>query len=225
MFRNDPLILYFQLYNLFGLFWGVFFVVGMSQTILAGGYAGYYWTWDKKHNLPAAPLLFSFGRTSLYHTGSIALGSLLVAIFRIIRFLLNFIWRKVNKFKDKKCCKLILKCLKCCFYCFEKLIRYMTRNAYVMIAVYGKNFCKSAKEAYFLLMRNVTRAVVLSAVVGFCLILGKLIVIGSVGVFSYFYFAGLIDWPWDMPPEMTPKLNYFWIPIIVGLGRGVELFC
>ncbi|GCC43816.1 hypothetical protein chiPu_0027719, partial [Chiloscyllium punctatum] len=45
----------------------------------------------------------------------------------------------------------------CCFWCLEKFIKFLNRNAYIMIAVYGKNFCVSAKNAFKLLMRNVVR--------------------------------------------------------------------
>ena len=31
------------------------------------------------------------------------------------------------------------------------------RNAYIMTAIYGKNFCWSAKESFFLLLRNAAR--------------------------------------------------------------------
>lgn len=85
-----------------------------------------------------------------------------------------------------------MTCLKCCFWCLEKFIRFLNRNAYIMvsglgpitnppalpgregplfpvgalilpfyslqIAIYGTNFCTSAKNAFFLLMRNIIRS-------------------------------------------------------------------
>ncbi len=46
---------------------------------------------------------------------------------------------------------------KCCFYCLEKFMKFLNRNAYIMTAIYGKNFCWSAKEAFKLLFRNIAR--------------------------------------------------------------------
>ena len=40
-------------------------------------------------------------------------------------------------------------------------MRFVNRNAYIMCAVYGSNFCVSAKEAFSLLIRNVARVFVL----------------------------------------------------------------
>lgn len=91
----------------------------------------------------------------------------------------------------------IICCFKCCLWCLEKFIKFLNRNAYIMvsstvppavpgsvplspssstmwasspnvwlrdlscpsqIAIYGKNFCVSAKNAFMLLMRNVVRS-------------------------------------------------------------------
>ena len=32
-------------------------------------------------------------------------------------------------------------CLKCCIWCLEKFMKYITKNAYIIIAMYGKSFC------------------------------------------------------------------------------------
>merc|ERR1711962_458855 len=56
--------------------------------------------------------------------------------------------------------------------------RFINRNAYIMCAVKSTSFCKSARDAFNLLMRNLVRVVVLDSVVDFLLFLGK-IVIGS----------------------------------------------
>ncbi|KAK2835639.1 hypothetical protein Q5P01_016123 [Channa striata] len=49
-----------------------------------------------------------------------------------------------------------------------------------MIAIYGKNFCTSSKDAFFLLMRNVIRVAVLDKVTDFLLFFGKLLITGGV---------------------------------------------
>ena len=52
-----------QVYNLFGLFWALFFVSALGEMVLAGAYAGWYYTWDKKNNLATFPVAESVGRT------------------------------------------------------------------------------------------------------------------------------------------------------------------
>jgi hypothetical protein len=41
-------------------------------------------------------------------------------------------------------------------------LRFLNKNAYIGIAIYGKNFCKAAKDAFFLLLRNALRYILLT---------------------------------------------------------------
>ena len=61
-----------------------------------------------------------------------------------------------------------------------------------MTAIYGKNFCRSAKDAFFLLMRNVATVVVLDKVTDFLLFMGKMVIVGGVAVGSYYVYGGKI---------------------------------
>ncbi|KAK2498341.1 hypothetical protein MC885_000971 [Smutsia gigantea] len=125
-----------------------------------------------------------------------------------------------------------MTCLKCCFWCLEKFIRFLNRNAYIMIAVYGTNFCTSARNAFFLLMRNIIRSeqtpsprlsrlfsmllavpcrvAVLDKVTDFLFLLGKLLVVGSVGILAFFFFTHRIR----IVRDTAPPLNYYWVPIL-----------
>ena len=40
-----------------------------------------------------------------------------------------------------------MKVVHCCLWCLEKCVRYITMNAYIMIAIEGKGFCLSAWSA------------------------------------------------------------------------------
>lgn len=104
--------------------------------------------------------LFLFSR---YHLGTIAFGSLIITICRIIRIALEYIHHKLKKY-DNSFTRAIMWCLRCFFYCLERFLKFINRNAYVMCAIHGRNFCLSAKDAFFLLVRNVVRVFVLDKV-------------------------------------------------------------
>ena len=98
-------------------------------------------------------------------TGSLAFGSLIIALIQIIRAALEYIEYKLKQGPDPgPVVKFILKCMRCCFWCLEKFMKFLNKNAYIEVAVYGKNFCVSAKNAFFLLMRNILRVAVLDKV-------------------------------------------------------------
>ncbi|XP_033873321.3 choline transporter-like protein 5 isoform X9 [Acipenser ruthenus] len=213
-----------QICNIFVFLWLVNFAIALGQCTLAGAFASYYWAFKKPGDVPASPLFSSFGRAIRYHTGSLAFGSLILAIVQLIRIILEYLDHKL-KSAQNKFAKFVLCCLKCCFWCLEHLIKFMNRNAYIMIAIYGKNFCSSAKEAFFLLMRNVIRVAVLDKVTDFLLFLGKVLIAGSVGVLAFFFFTHRIP----VIQEEVPSLNYYWVPLlrstrhwIAVLGHGFK---
>ncbi|KAI2665954.1 Choline transporter-like protein 2 [Labeo rohita] len=205
-------LIFLQFYNVFLFFWCANFVTALGQMTLAGAFASYYWAPNKPNDMPAFPLCASLGRSLRYHTGSLAFGSLILSIVQIIRVLLEYIDHKL-KGAENKFAKFLLCCLKCCFWCLEKFIKFINRNAYIMVAIYGKNFCRSARDAFFLLMRNVVRVVVLDKVTDFILFLGKLLIVGLVGIFAFFFFSGHTD----AFKGATPSLHYYWVPILTVL--------
>lgn len=205
---------YLQIYNIFGLFWGLCFVAALGEMVLAGAFSSWYWVLDKS-NTPTFPIVGSFGRTFRYHTGTLAFGSLIIAIIKMIRLALQYIQDKLEeKGADNPVVKAILCLCKCCFWCLEKFMKFINRNAYIFTAIYGSNFCKSAKEAFSLIIRNMVRVAVLDKVTDFLLFLGKLVITSVVAISSFWYFSGGLSQ--QVPLDLAePKLNYYFVPVII----------
>eukprot|EP00064_Thunnus_orientalis_P011903 superscaffoldBa00001768_g11935 len=202
-------ILVLHLCNLFVFLWLVNFTIALGQCTLAGAFASYYWALKKPKDIPECPLYSSFSRAIRYHTGSLAFGSLILAVVQMVRLVLEYLDQKL-KGSQNACTRFMLCCLECCFWCLEHFIKFLNRNAYIMIAIYGKNFCTSSKDAFFLLMRNIIRVTVLDKVTDFVLFLGKLVISGSVGVLAFFFFTRKIP----VIQEEVPSLNYYWVPLL-----------
>uniref|UniRef100_A0AAQ4P7S7 Choline transporter-like protein n=1 Tax=Gasterosteus aculeatus aculeatus TaxID=481459 RepID=A0AAQ4P7S7_GASAC len=202
-------ILVLHLCNLFVFLWLVNFTIALGQCTLAGAFASYYWALKKPKDIPPCPLVSSFTRALRYHTGSLAFGSLILSVVQVIRIVLEYLDRKL-KDSQNGCARFVLSCLKCCFWCLERFIKFVNTNAYIMIAIYGKSFCTSSKDAFHLLLRNVLRVYVLDRVTDFLLFLGKLLITGSVGVIAFFVFTHRIP----ILQEGVPSLNYTWVPLL-----------
>ena len=69
-----------------------------------------------------------------YHTGSIAFGALIIAIIQIIRVGLEYLDAKL-KGRENAVAKFFLKCLKCCFWCLEKFMKMINKNAYILVSM------------------------------------------------------------------------------------------
>uniref|UniRef100_F6ZK56 Choline transporter-like protein n=1 Tax=Equus caballus TaxID=9796 RepID=F6ZK56_HORSE len=199
----------FQIVNLFIFLWLINFVIALGQCTLAGAFASYYWALKKPDDIPPHPLFTAFGRAIRYHTGSLAFGSLILATIQMVRLVLQYL---DNRLKDAQSniSRFLQCCLKCCFWCLEHVVKFLNRHAYVMIAIYGQNFCRSARDAFNLLMRNVLKVAVMDRVTEFVLTLGKILVAGCIGILAFLLFTERIP----MIVEGPTSLNYYWVPLL-----------
>ncbi|KAJ5072438.1 choline transporter-like (slc family 44) [Anaeramoeba ignava] len=175
-YKNDTSTNYATIYHLFGLLWTTLVIIALTQATIAGAVSSWYWARDK-HNLPKSPVMTSFKRMLRYHFGSLCFGSFLIAVVQLIRMIIRFIEKQLKKRNlDNKCVKYCFYCMKCFFACLESWLKFISRNAYIMIAVYGESFCKSTKRAFHLIARNIIRIMVLNVFGDLLLWIGKIIV-------------------------------------------------
>lgn len=208
--QEENFVMYSQIYSLFMLFWLINFCIALGQMVLAGAFASYYWTFYKPLDLPVFPLTASVWRSLRYHMGSLAFGSLIIAIIQMIRVVLEYFDHKL-KGSENPVAKFFIKCLKCCFWCLEKFMKFLNKNAYIQIAAHGKNFCTSAKNAFMLILRNIVRVVVIDKVTDFLLFIGILVVVAASGALAFFFFDGRITFL----NAYTPTLNFYVVPIVL----------
>ncbi|CAG5121002.1 unnamed protein product [Candidula unifasciata] len=201
-----------QIFMLFMLLWVLNFIVALGQTTLAGAFSSYYWAWEKPKDIPLFPVLASLHRALRYHLGSLAFGSLIIAVVQLVRVVLEYLEYKL-KDAENKVAKFLIRCLKCCFWCLEKFLKFLNKNAYIMIAIHGRNFCLSAKDAFMLIMRNIVRVTVLDKLTDFLLFLSKALVTGAVFTLAFLWFKGSITY-FDGYIK-RPELNYYLTPVIV----------
>lgn len=163
---------------------------------------------------------------SYLNIGTIAFGSLLIAIIKIIRVILEYLSSKLKpKVNESKIAKYLVCCLKCCFWCLERFIKFLNRYAFIITAVYSLNFCKAAKKAFNLITSNVLRVIVIDKITSFILFLSNVAITAMVGILAFFFFTKKL--PIDALMRLTPDLNYYFVPlfvIIFGVFTITKLF-
>ncbi|OAF67812.1 Choline transporter-like protein 2 [Intoshia linei] len=211
-YGGDEYIYILQIYQLFMFLWVLNFIIAFGQMTLAGAFSGYYWAFNKPKDIPTFPLLGSAWRAFRYHIGTMAFGALIIAIIQMIRIFLEYLDQKLKSLTNPVA-RFIMCCLKCCFWCLEKFMKFINKNAYIMCAIYGKNFCVSAKNAFFLIIRNILRVVVVDKVTDFVLFISKIVVTAGMTTLAYFLFNGQL---FDLNLLIAGIfLNYFFIPVII----------
>ncbi|OQS02050.1 choline transporter, partial [Thraustotheca clavata] len=172
--RNNVLN-YLLIYHLFGLLWSVQFLSALGYMAMAGAICEYYWTLNKS-NIGRLPIISSFYRTLRYHLGTIAFGSLIIAIIQFARLVLEYIDQKLKSAQQNTLVKVAMLCFKCCLWCFEKCMKFLNKNAYIIVAMKGQSFCSAMKESFELLFSNAARVATVSVISTFLLFLGKIFI-------------------------------------------------
>ncbi|XP_057812896.2 choline transporter protein 1 [Cryptomeria japonica] len=176
------------LYHLFGCFWITQFIMACSVTVIAGSVASYYWERGESPEMLLLPLISSVNRLLRYNLGSVALGSLVVAPIESIRYILECVRRRlklVEAGSEGFITKTVWCCRQCCLGCIERTIKFVNRNAYIMIAITGKGFCTAAEMATGLIINNILRIGTVNVIGDVILFLGKLCVSLACALFAF----------------------------------------
>lgn len=86
----------------------------------------------RKKSTLSSPITKSYGYLFNYHLGTVALGSLLIAIVQIIRLIFTMMKSLVKDAKNDVT-RSLYTAFRCCLYCLEKILIYLTRNAYIEV--------------------------------------------------------------------------------------------
>jgi hypothetical protein len=122
--------------------------------------------------------------TAIYHSGSVALGSLIVALIQLVKYYLQYLAEQQKKAKNK-IMELVFRCLAYLVWCVEKCVKFLNKNAYIQIAILGKKFCYAAKDAFWLIFRNAGRIAVCTMLAPFVRKFGVLFIMVFTTYFGY----------------------------------------
>ncbi|XP_068084126.1 choline transporter-like protein 1 [Anabrus simplex] len=199
-YKQDTTIKVAEWYNIFALLWFVNFFIGCQHMVIAGAVSAWFFTRDKSSL--GFPIVRAYGNVVRYHLGSIALGSFLIALVQMVRLVLKFI-ESLVKGKDNGVSRCFFRVCQCCLYCYEKFLQYLTRNAYIEIAMFGYNFCKAGREAFQLIAANILRLGAINCLGDLVLILGKAVVVAATVLIGVAMF------------QKEENLHYEWILLVL----------
>ena len=208
-------------YHLFSFFYILAILSALSQFIYASCTSIWYFNYEK--GTEGHIILTSFKRAFKYHFGSIAFGSLIIAIVRFIVFFLEIFKKKAEnsfgKKKQGKCFKCLMRCLDCCLICITKFLEFINKHAYIMISIKGDSFCTAAWEGFALTIRNLGRFSVLALLGNLFSIIGTLFIMAASGFLGYLvieYYGFLKE-----------EVNSYFLPILcmVIIGLIIGLIC
>ena len=206
-------------YNLFALFYVNALLSAFSQFIYAS--CASIWYFNHEKGTEGHIILTSFKRAFKYHFGSIAFGSLIIAIVRFLMFFLAIFKKRAEMSYGKKtqgkCYKCLMCCLRCCLKCITKFLEFINKHAYIMISIKGDSFCTAAWEGFALTIRNLGRFSVLTLLGSLFSIIGTLFIMASSGIIGYL----VIDNYGFLREEIDSPFLPVFCMVIIGLVIGL----
>ncbi|XP_053395595.1 choline transporter-like protein 2 [Mercenaria mercenaria] len=197
-YKPDKLLTVLKWYYIFGIIWILQVILACHKMTIAGAVVRWYFTRDKKKL--SFPVVRSMWNIIRFHFGSIALGSLIITFVMFIRMVLSFIENRLRG-RSHPVAVFLLKCFKCCLWCFEKFLKFLNNNAYIEIAIHGHGFCKAARQAFHVILNNTLRLAAINSVGDFVLFIGKIATVAAVTVVGIEVIS------------VRKSIHFVWLPV------------
>jgi choline transporter-like protein 2/4/5 len=127
-------------FHVFALLWINAFIIGAVQFIIGAATCIWYFTITSPTK-GAGSITKATKWFFRYHWPSVAFGSLIIAICQMIRLLFEYFRKKISTLEKTVTWVKVLTCMvSCCLYCMEKCVKYISKNAYIQVALTNDGF-------------------------------------------------------------------------------------
>lgn len=217
----------------FSLLWNNAFLIACGQCIIAGACGCWYFTPnEKKGSLLSGPSPVRVGVKNClrYHPGSMAFGAFILACVQMAKWIMYYLSKQAEAQKNKVMA-LVCKVLGYLIACIERVVKFLNKNAYIQIALLGKSFCKSAFNAFMLILRNAATIGILGGIGMVVYVLGTLFITVATGVLGYMILT--YTYVEEISSPVVPTIVYVimgycsakLIMNVFGLGVDTTLQC
>lgn len=179
-------------YLFFCFLWTMNFISNFGSMVISHAVATWYFTKpeDRVEAISSWNVVDSYKLVSRFHLGTLAFGSLLIALVQFARAIAMYIQRNTSEeFRSKLWVKIVFCCINCCLCCLECVMKFISKNAYIQTAIRGTGFCTSAGSAFSLIATNLGRIGAIVVASSLALFIGKVFVTALATSLSYIYIS------------------------------------
>jgi len=169
---------------LFGAFWNVAFIEAIGFMVIS--FCCCMWFFaprpeeaepdSTEREMPDNVLTKAIKMTLGHHLGTLATGSLIIAIVRMMRVALEYIESKSKEMglEEEPWFQYVICILRCLLWCLEKCARWMCKKVYIETCIHGTWFCGSLCQVIVALFNMIDYISVLEYISLLMLFFGKL---------------------------------------------------
>jgi len=160
------------------------------MTTIAGAVSRHYFA-RPRGQLGPFPVVAAVYCCVRYHMGSLIFGALIIAIVQFIRAVIMYLDSKTKGLQDKnKALKVAFKVVQVCMMCVEKVLKFISKNAYIMVAMKGRSFCGSTVAAFSLLLANLAQVGLVTVISGLLLLLARIVIAATCALVTFNTLTG-----------------------------------
>lgn len=203
------------------VFFAGFYISEVMKNVIhvtiSGVFGSWYYLDNSDQGAPRFPAFGAFKRAMTYCFGSICFGSLIVSFLQLLKQ--GLIIAKNNAFAEGDngvgCLLLIFNWI---IGFIEWAVRYFNQYAYCYVALYGKNYTRSAKDTFELLKRKGMDALINDSIINTSLGLYAIFLGYLVALFTWLYLR-YTDPGYNSEGSYTAPLIAFAVLIGIQIGR------
>lgn len=178
------------LFLVFGWFWSIALIEAMGQLVSSHAVTRWYFAAERS-DINSISVLGSIQHMTRYHLGTAAIGSLIIALFRVVRISFEFLKARLKSKRAVQNCLLkVPLCIASCMLWFlERVLKFLNKHAYIQCAMFGTSFFTSARFAFKLIVRNLGRTAAVGVVGDLVVLVGKVLIAFVCSIASYYYMT------------------------------------
>ncbi|ORX92200.1 DUF580-domain-containing protein [Basidiobolus meristosporus CBS 931.73] len=200
------------IYCCFSLYWTTQLLKDLVHVTVSGIFASYYFFYGTPQ-AEASPTPSSLKRACTTSFGSVAFGSLIIAVFRTVRAIL----RQVMNDPDNGFIAFLACCIQCLLSWIEGMVEYFNHYAFTQVAIYGKPYCQAAKDTWRLIKDRGIDAMINDSLIGNVLTMGGLLVATVTSIITYVFVQ-------VFKSEINYNADFTTVFVFFGFIVGFSLF-
>ena len=142
--------------------------------------------------------------------GLITVTALIMTPLYLFIIIMEYIDRKTKDSTIGVLWQCIIKCMKCCLWCFEKIMKYLNKVLLTLSQIYNTGWCKSAQLTMTVLMKDIIMVLLMNGISTFILFLSKVVcaAITTLCFVLYLKFGVKNPSPWWLAALIVFVLSY-----------------
>jgi hypothetical protein len=205
---------------IFGILWIVAYQKAKVGFIAMVSASSYYFSSNKDME-GSATVGIGFKYAYLYHSGSLMMGSFIIALIQLIRIIFYHVAKKAAKASgNNKVIEIIIKCGECYLSCLESICDYINDSAYAYMAVSGDNFCTSAWNGFLLNIKHGAKFAFANFLANLFIFIGKAAIV-VVNCFTVFLIMSHVTH--DIEELESPVVPIVFVGIVTYIVASIFL--